>query len=1057
MCKAVTILFLITFCNVVASAQQNNLEVKLLNNNKILLAPGITTNLGIKLVNNTKEDELITLKIQLPKGWKCFSNLNDIPIPNALSVLKILSINIPSYAPPGDYLIIIEAIDSHNSKLDEIKLPLTIKPKYALKVDLINGSEFVFAGDSVSFQFMIQNISNQKAKFEVSLNGAGIDEKMNFIINPDSSMFINRKIRTAEGILNSVTRNVTLTASLADNPEVNSSNYFSYNVIPGNDVKPDPYIRFPIKLSTLFMTNNPRGERLYAQMFDIAGKGFIDEKNIKLLNFHMQGPDRIGQPLYGIYDEYFLEYTSPKSKYLLGDKTYNLSYLTEFSRYGRGGKVEHAFKHFMFGSFINYPRFYPKIKREISAYGGYSMPNIVNLNFGYLNKLDNKNEANNIFTFNGAGTPFRWINLDWEYALGTVHDEYKHAFKTEVKVNYRSVHLFYNYTWAQKGFPGYLTDTRYMLANGSINLSPKLNFVVNYNYMYQNIALDSLYGNAPFSKNIFFTLNYELMKNGGISASYYSRQEQDRMVPMQFNYNENTLRLCLNKRISNFGFCILGEYGQTENLLLSEKERIKAFYQGQFTLNFKASEKLNINSFVRFQENNHYNVNNSKNWVYGGSVNGSITKKLSLYISYQNSYEIEESYHNRSIVDGRLIFMPNKANRIEISSWYYLTKNSLDVKELFVMGKYVHTFNIPTSKKKNIGKLSGRIINKGVKTIEGIVLSIGSDQAVTDKIGNYSFPMLPAGNYYLMIDYSKAGVFAVPETPGPYQVEILPGRESRFDIALTLAAKITGAVSILKDISDEDKSYAGIRDRLGKLLVEAKNGSEVYRIFTKEDGQFAFESLRPGPWTVRVYEAGIPNEYQLVTDQFNIGLASGKEEHIEVKIKEVRRRIKFQKSIDITPDFETTKPAVPGSKKTDSSSKNNKPVKTAKRVVKTPEKITRIDTAQVKKQIRVVSVKGKESKSTSQNLEYRIQVGSYDKPLVSTDKLAAKLNITEKIEEDLFNGHYIYTIGSFKSQREAAIRNKEIQKNASTSGSFIVSFRDGTRTTKLEKPELAEK
>jgi len=115
MCKAVTILFLITFCNVVASAQQNNLEVKLLNNNKILLAPGITTNLGIKLVNNTKEDELITLKIQLPKGWKCFSNLNDIPIPNALSVLKILSINIPSYAPPGDYLIIIEAIDSHNS------------------------------------------------------------------------------------------------------------------------------------------------------------------------------------------------------------------------------------------------------------------------------------------------------------------------------------------------------------------------------------------------------------------------------------------------------------------------------------------------------------------------------------------------------------------------------------------------------------------------------------------------------------------------------------------------------------------------------------------------------------------------------------------------------------------------------------------------------------------------------------------------------------------------------------------------------------------------------
>jgi len=105
----------------------------------------------------------------------------------------------------------------------------------------------------------------------------------------------------------------------------------------------------------------------------------------------------------------------------------------------------------------------------------------------------------------------------------------------------------------------------------------------------------------------------------------------------------------------------------------------------------------------------------------------------------------------------------------------------------------------------------------------------------------------------------------------------------------------------------------------------------------------------------------------------------------------------------------------------------------------------------------VVSLKGKESKSTSQNLEYRIQLGSYDKPLVSTGKLAAKLNITEKIQEELFNGHYIYTIGSFKSQQEATLRNKEIQKYTNTTSSFIVSFRNGARTPKLEKSELAEK
>lgn len=49
---------------------------------------------------------------------------------------------------------------------------------------------------------------------------------------------------------------------------------------------------------------------------------------------------------------------------------------------------------------------------------------------------------------------------------------------------------------------------------------------------------------------------------------------------------------------------------------------------------------------------------------------------------------------------------------------------------------------------------------------------------------------------------------------------------------------------------------------------------------------FSFESLRPGLWTVRVYDTGIPKEYELVTNLFNLSLIPGKSEHLEVKIKE---------------------------------------------------------------------------------------------------------------------------------------------------------------------------
>ena len=1057
MWRVVSILLLCMEFSIVVSAQNDHLELQLVTNSRIPIEPGVTTNLVIRMVNNKVDDETVNLNLDLPKGWRCFSELSDIEASGSQSTLKILSINIPSKTPMGDYSIIIEGYTKQGKKFGELKIPVIIVPKYALLIEFINGPEYVFAGDTLLVQFMLQNQSNTKVEIETLLKGTDIKEKSHLELKPDSNILITRKIIAEKGITKSLRRNISLSAVIIGKSEYMISNSHFYDVIPGSDVRFDPYNRFPVQLSTLFFTDNPRGRRDYGMLASASGQGFLDRKNTKLLKFHLQGPNRNGQPLYSIYDEYFMEYTTPKMNYLIGDRTYQLSFLTEYSRYGRGGRADINLNHFTFGTFVNFPRFFPKIKQESSVYVGYGLPGRLNINVGYLNKLNNTGDINHLMTFNGRASLLKGLKLDWEYSLGTVGQEYKQAYKTEVSLISKTINLTYSYLMAQKEYPGYFTDTRDMLVNAGIILSGRINIGVNYSYSHQNVALDTLYGSSPFSKRLYFILNYGFFNDGRISAGFHYNELQDQMIPMLFNYNEKSLRLNLYKRIGNLGIEFTGDYGKTENLLLPYNERLNLLYRARLTMNYRISAKFNVNGYATYDQSNRYRYKNYNSWVYGSSINGSVSKKLSLSLIYQSSYSVEEYNNNRSLFAGLLRYSINKNNTIELSSRYDLTKNSLNEKQFALTGRYIHNFNIPISKKRNIGKLSGSVINKGVKSVAGIILSIGSDQSITDKRGNYTFPMLPAGNYYLMIDYSMAGLSAVPEVPGPYQIEILPGRESRFDIGLTISGNITGEVTIQKEFSDQDKTYAGIRDRLGKLLVEANNGSEVFRIFTKENGEFSFENLRPGPWIVRVYQAGIPKEYELINDKINVPLASGQSEHIEVKIKEVRRRIKFQKSIDTNPEYETTRPPVPGSKKTDTSQKNMKPVRTAKSSVKTPEKITRMDTIQIKKQIKVVSVKGRESKSTSENLEYRIQLGSFDKPLVSTNALAARLSITEEIREDIFNGHYIYTIGSFKSQHEAALRNNEIQKRASTTASFIVSFRDGERIPNNEKPPFAQK
>lgn len=886
--------FIVVFSNVV-SAQNGHLELHRINNDTLHLLPGLSANIVIKLVNHSNEDQQASINLQMPQGWKCFSALKDIQVPPSKSIIKILSIHIPSGYLAGDYIISLQAFDPQENKMDILSVPITIKPQYKLKVQVVDGAEYVFANDTFSVQFSIQNLSNRQAEIIGLIKGAGPDKKVSLSLGPDSTVFITQKVSAEKEILKSVKKNVSLTATLEQGPEVQASSTHSYTVIPSGDVQFDPYNRFPVKVSTLFVTDNPRGQRLYALMGEVNGQGFLDADQTQLLRFQFRGPDRRGKPIYGMNDQYFMEYSTPRSKIIAGDYTYKLSYLTEYARYGRGSSVEHTFNQITVGSFINFPRFYPKIKREVSMYAGYTSLHKMRLNMGYLNKLSHTGEQNHLITFNGTGSPFKWANWDGEFAVGTLGKLYRKAVKTELKINLKPLSLLYNYTMAEKSYPGYFTDTRYMLANGTIRLSNKIDLGANYSFNHQNAALDTLYASAPFSKNLLFMLNYRFLKDSRLSASYHLRERQDRIEPRKFEYKENSMRIILNQRIRNMRFDLLGEYGNTENLLLPENERLNSMYHSRLTLNYQNTKTININGFVSYQENNRYVVRDRKNWIYGTYINTQVNKKMSLFFNYQSSYNMEDYYLNRSLVDGRVSYTPNKNNDIEISSRYNLIKNSLDVKELAFMVKFIHTFNIPVNKKKNIGKLSGKVINKGVSTIEGIVLSIGSNQAVTDKDGNYSFPMLAAGKYYMMIDLRKAGVNAISEISAPYEIEIQPGIETKYAIGITLSSKIVGQIVIEKEVADDNQTFAGIQQQLGKLMIEANNDQEVFRILTNPDGRFSFENLKPGLWTVRVYDTGIPKEYELVNNLFNLTLVPGKSEPLEVKIKEKRRRIKFQK------------------------------------------------------------------------------------------------------------------------------------------------------------------
>jgi hypothetical protein len=86
-------------------------------------------------------------------------------------------------------------------------------------------------------------------------------------------------------------------------------------------------------------------------------------------------------------------------------------------------------------------------------------------------------------------------------------------------------------------------------------------------------------------------------------------------------------------------------------------------------------------------------------------------------------------------------------------------------------------------------------------------------------------------------------------------------------------------------------------------------------------------------------------------------------------------------------------------------------------------------------------------------MEYRVQIlAKFNGPLsinyISTSFLIPKY----ELKEEIYNGHFIYTVGSFKTYNEARSKRNELRTLYGITDAFIVVFDEGSRLDKF--PEI---
>lgn len=344
-------------------------EIRLIDTQEKKLSPGSTNNSVIQLRNPSHNKLEISLKMNVPSGWTQLVEYTSIKVDPAENQLKVLPFHVSESAKVGSYEIIIEAFNRlDGSKIGEVKVPVFIEAKYELLVQALKASRYVSAGDTITANFLITNLSNTEAAINLTTVNNGIIESRVIHLMADSTMPVQIPTTAYKNQVHYARQNISLTSNIVDQPHTKSTTSFSFDVIPSKKISFDGYNRLPIKISTLMVTDNPRGSQVYAMMFDIQGHGDISKAKKRSIDFHFRGPQRDGNPLLGLSDKYYAKYSSPKSQLVLGDSNYRLSDLTEASRNGLGVSYEYQGTSFQAGGFINYPRYYPKIRMISSAY-----------------------------------------------------------------------------------------------------------------------------------------------------------------------------------------------------------------------------------------------------------------------------------------------------------------------------------------------------------------------------------------------------------------------------------------------------------------------------------------------------------------------------------------------------------------------------------------------------------------------------------------------------------------------------------------------------------------
>jgi len=866
-------------------------------------------------VTNTSDEVLEFIShVKLPEGWKLI--IPSFPFrlaPNSTEI-RLVSFFIPQTVLAGKYEIICRvSLVKYPSISDFARIFVKVLPVTKLQAEFLQAPESVIAGEPYEAIFSVINASNAENRVVINVQ-SGQDLPYTVVpdkitLAPGESKTVKVTVKTDEKLRKGFKHHLKLTVQSVEDEKMRGQARCAVNIIPKITGEVDRFHKIPAKI-TFRSVGQRDEEKKTGFQGEFSGRGKLSEDGEDEIEFLFRGPDTIEEvSMFGQRDRYFAGYRDEDADVLLGDNYYSLSRLTEQSRDGRGAEAGLVLGGFGFRGYHMKTRWLDPEKKETALHFDYLFRDRYRIGLNLFKKKSDIEDAQ-IASLQGKLEPFENTNIEFEASYGKDGNRNDNAYwlnlygSPEWGGSYRL-----EYIYAEPDFPGYYQDKEYI--SGNLFFSIRKHFTLNTTLRQEknNLDMDPSIESAAIERFGLLGLNYIFKTGTTISIESRYRTREDRFPEPDFDYRELTFRGRVGQSFKKLFFNVSAELGKTKDRLNDQTVDV-GIYEG--TAYFMPTRNQTYGGYVRYSRrgNPEDEVRVTINTGLTGSFK--IGKRANVNLKLEKYDCIGTDSGDRHNLDLALSYLFSNKIRVSARGRHAMySRNSDQEDETAFVVEFTVPFGLPVGRKRSIGMLEGSVRDQETgQPIQNAILRLSGATAVTDSNGEFTFPALKPGAFYLNIDSASIGLEQIPVEKTPLKVDIEGGKETSIEIGITKSADLMGKVMVYGFAKEDylQKEYAVHKGKdraipkatetdiveeygLANVLLEFKSELEIWRVLTDRKGRFSFDDVRPGQWSLVVYADNLPEYHYLEKNTFEIELAAGDKKEMLIRVLPRKRTI----------------------------------------------------------------------------------------------------------------------------------------------------------------------